>query len=151
MLVRQTFSAFVVNAVVIITVSAVLLGIQSSSDMPAGTTHRPYILGFVAILVCISAGIHRMDLQEAPKEGPACHGDRVSSYRHIHFCDAVCACGHVGCGHIPSGRSRSRAIWDRASRLLANCGLDCNLLAAGQWPPLDLTTFSVFFIQCITS
>ncbi|XP_031114057.1 purine permease 3-like [Ipomoea triloba] len=47
LLVKQKFTAFIVNAVVLLTVGAVLLGLRAGSDRPAGESNKAYILGFV--------------------------------------------------------------------------------------------------------
>eukprot|EP00249_Psilotum_nudum_P000910 c13088_g1_i1 orf=558-1664(+) len=46
-LLKRSFTPFILNSVVVITMGAVLLGIHSNSDRPAGTTKKQYIVGFV--------------------------------------------------------------------------------------------------------
>lgn len=50
LLVRQKFSPFSVNSVVLLTAGSVLLAFHTSSDMPEGVTHRQYVLGFILTL-----------------------------------------------------------------------------------------------------
>lgn len=50
LLVRQKFSPFSVNSVVLLTASSVLLAFHTSGDRPEGVTSRQYVLGFVLTL-----------------------------------------------------------------------------------------------------
>nr|GMD85050.1 purine permease 1-like [Ipomoea batatas] len=47
LLVKQKFTAFSINAVILLTVGAVLLGLRAGSDRPAGESNKAYLLGFV--------------------------------------------------------------------------------------------------------
>ncbi|XP_019174181.1 PREDICTED: purine permease 3-like [Ipomoea nil] len=47
LLVKQKFTAFSINAVVLLTVGAVVLGLRAGSDRPAGESNKAYLLGFV--------------------------------------------------------------------------------------------------------
>ncbi|XP_019174154.1 PREDICTED: purine permease 3-like [Ipomoea nil] len=47
LLVKQKFTAFSTNAVVLLTVGAVVLGLRAGSDRPAGESNKAYLLGFV--------------------------------------------------------------------------------------------------------
>ncbi|KAI5073164.1 hypothetical protein GOP47_0011873 [Adiantum capillus-veneris] len=49
-LVGQKITHYIANSVFAITVGAVLLGLHSGSDRPAGTTEKQYVLGFVVTL-----------------------------------------------------------------------------------------------------
>ncbi|XP_047964291.1 purine permease 3-like [Salvia hispanica] len=49
-LVRQRFTAYTVNAVVLLTLGAVVLGLHSSGDRPEGETSREYLMGFFLTL-----------------------------------------------------------------------------------------------------
>ncbi|MCO5581400.1 hypothetical protein L7F22_035284 [Adiantum nelumboides] len=49
-LVGQKMTHYIANSVFAITVGAVLLGLHSGSDRPAGTTEKQYILGFVVTI-----------------------------------------------------------------------------------------------------
>ena len=51
-LVRQKFTAFSVNAVVLLVIGIVLLGVQSSSDRPPGESTKKYLYGFFAMIAC---------------------------------------------------------------------------------------------------
>ncbi|KAG8379946.1 hypothetical protein BUALT_Bualt07G0142500 [Buddleja alternifolia] len=46
-LVKQKFTAYSINAVVLLTVGAVILGLHTSGDRPAGESSREYMLGFL--------------------------------------------------------------------------------------------------------
>ncbi|KAL5992605.1 hypothetical protein ACLOJK_013524 [Asimina triloba] len=50
LLVKQKFTPYSVNAVILITVGALLLGLHSSSDRPQGDTNHQYYLGFFMTL-----------------------------------------------------------------------------------------------------
>ncbi|TKY56298.1 Purine permease 1 [Spatholobus suberectus] len=50
LLVRHRFTAYSVNAVVLLTVAAVVLALHSGGDRPAGESTRQYVIGFVMIL-----------------------------------------------------------------------------------------------------
>lgn len=50
LLVRQKFSPFSVNSVVLLTASSVLLAFHTSNDRPEGVTNRQYVIGFVLTL-----------------------------------------------------------------------------------------------------
>eukprot|EP01018_Ginkgo_biloba_P005062 Gb_04001 [translate_table: standard] len=50
LLVRQKFSSYSINSVVLLTFGSVLLAFHSGSDRPKGVTNRQYILGFVLTL-----------------------------------------------------------------------------------------------------
>lgn len=47
LLVKQKFTAYSVNAVVLLTLGAVVLGLRAGSDRPAGESNKAYVLGFV--------------------------------------------------------------------------------------------------------
>lgn len=47
LLVKQKFTSYSINAVVLLTVGAVVLALHTSSDRPEGESRREYILGFV--------------------------------------------------------------------------------------------------------
>ncbi|KAG6425910.1 hypothetical protein SASPL_110119 [Salvia splendens] len=49
-LVRQRFTAYTVNAVVLLTLGAVVLGLHSSGDRPEGETSKEYLMGFFLTL-----------------------------------------------------------------------------------------------------
>ncbi|CAA6658164.1 unnamed protein product [Spirodela intermedia] len=50
LLVRQKFTAFSVNAIVLLVIGAVLLGVQSSGDRPPGVSDKKYYLSFIAMI-----------------------------------------------------------------------------------------------------
>ncbi|KAL1538361.1 purine permease 3-like isoform X1 [Salvia divinorum] len=50
-LVRQRFTAYSVNAVVLLTLGAVVLGLHSDGDWPEGESNREYLLGFFVTLM----------------------------------------------------------------------------------------------------
>lgn len=50
LLVKQKFTSFSINAVVLLTVGAGVLAMNTSSDKPKGESHTQYILGFVMTL-----------------------------------------------------------------------------------------------------
>ncbi|CAA6658029.1 unnamed protein product [Spirodela intermedia] len=47
---RQKFTAFSVNAIVLLVIGAVLLGVQSSGDRPPGVSDKKYYLSFFAMI-----------------------------------------------------------------------------------------------------
>ncbi|CAH9067029.1 unnamed protein product [Cuscuta epithymum] len=47
-LVNQKFTAFTINAVILLTLSAVVLGVRAGNDRPAGESNKEYILGFAS-------------------------------------------------------------------------------------------------------
>ncbi|KAF7817001.1 purine permease 3-like [Senna tora] len=47
LLVRQKFTPYSVNAVVLMTIGAVVLGLHTSGDRPAGESTKQYVLGFL--------------------------------------------------------------------------------------------------------
>ncbi|KAI5654939.1 hypothetical protein M9H77_32126 [Catharanthus roseus] len=49
--VKQKFDAYTINAIVLLLVGAVLLGLRSGNDRPQGETKKAYILGFILTLV----------------------------------------------------------------------------------------------------
>ncbi|CAA2984033.1 purine permease 3-like [Olea europaea subsp. europaea] len=51
LLVKQKFTGYSINAVVLLTVGAVILGLHTSSDRPEGESKKEYLLGFFLILV----------------------------------------------------------------------------------------------------
>ncbi|KAK7410489.1 hypothetical protein VNO78_01308 [Psophocarpus tetragonolobus] len=51
LLVRQKFTAFSVNAVVLLTVGAGVLALHSSGDRPAGESVKDYVMGFIMTLI----------------------------------------------------------------------------------------------------
>ncbi|KAL3631884.1 proteasome core particle subunit beta 3 [Castilleja foliolosa] len=46
-LVKQKFTSFIVNAVVLLTLGAAVLGLHTSGDRPAGESSREYLMGFL--------------------------------------------------------------------------------------------------------
>ncbi|XP_057442494.1 purine permease 1-like [Lotus japonicus] len=50
LLVRHKFTAYSVNSIVLLTLAAVVLGIRSGGDRPAGESTREYVIGFVMIV-----------------------------------------------------------------------------------------------------
>ncbi|KAG6398100.1 hypothetical protein SASPL_139551 [Salvia splendens] len=59
-LVRQRFTAYSVNAVVLLTLGAVVLGLHTDGDRPEGETNREYLIGF--FLTLIAAALHGLIL-----------------------------------------------------------------------------------------
>ncbi|CAH9067025.1 unnamed protein product [Cuscuta epithymum] len=53
-LVKQKFTAFMINAVVLLTLSAVVLGVRAGNDRPAGESKKEYILGFAFTIGCVA-------------------------------------------------------------------------------------------------
>lgn len=51
LLVRQKFTSFSVNAVVLLTVGAGVLALHASGDRPAGESMKDYVMGFVMTLI----------------------------------------------------------------------------------------------------
>ncbi|KAL0335751.1 UNVERIFIED_CONTAM: Purine permease 3 [Sesamum calycinum] len=64
LLVKQRFTAYSVNAVVLLTVGAVVLGINSSGDRPAGVTGKEYALGFALTVAGAALGGFMLPLVE---------------------------------------------------------------------------------------
>lgn len=50
LLVKQKFTSFSINAIVLLTLGAGVLALHSSSDRPEGESKKEYILGFVLTL-----------------------------------------------------------------------------------------------------
>ncbi|KAI3893377.1 hypothetical protein MKX03_017091 [Papaver bracteatum] len=50
LIVKQKFTAFIVNAVVVMTLGSVLLGINTNGDRPVGVSKSQYLLGFLLTL-----------------------------------------------------------------------------------------------------
>lgn len=50
LLVKQKFTAYSVNAIVLLTVGAGVLGLHTSSDRPKGESNKLYVLGFIMTL-----------------------------------------------------------------------------------------------------
>ncbi|RDX80988.1 Purine permease 1, partial [Mucuna pruriens] len=50
LLVRQKFTAYSINSIVLITVAAVVLAVHSGGNRPSGESTRQYVIGFVMIL-----------------------------------------------------------------------------------------------------
>lgn len=50
LLVRHKFTAFSINAIVLLVIGAVLLGVQSNGDRPPGESDKKYYLGFFAMI-----------------------------------------------------------------------------------------------------
>ncbi|CAI9112142.1 OLC1v1012532C1 [Oldenlandia corymbosa var. corymbosa] len=50
-IVKQKFHAFSVNAVVLLTVGPLLLGLHANGDRPAGESNKLYVLGFIMMIV----------------------------------------------------------------------------------------------------
>ncbi|CAH9067006.1 unnamed protein product [Cuscuta epithymum] len=46
-LVKQKFTAFTINAIVLLTLSAIVLGVRAGNDRPDGEPNKDYIMGFV--------------------------------------------------------------------------------------------------------
>ncbi|KAJ8539470.1 hypothetical protein K7X08_013722 [Anisodus acutangulus] len=53
-IVNLKFTSYSINAVVVLTVGAVLLGIRVNSDRPEGVTSKDYIIGFIMVLLAAS-------------------------------------------------------------------------------------------------
>ncbi|KAK4354684.1 hypothetical protein RND71_026878 [Anisodus tanguticus] len=53
-IVKQKFTSYSVNAVVLLTLGAVLLGIRTNGDRPDGVTSKDYIIGFIMVLLAAS-------------------------------------------------------------------------------------------------
>ncbi|XP_058097263.1 purine permease 1-like [Magnolia sinica] len=49
-IVKQKFTAYTINAVVLMTLGSVLLGLRNSGDRPANVTNGQYLLGFIMTL-----------------------------------------------------------------------------------------------------
>ncbi|KAL0385095.1 UNVERIFIED_CONTAM: Purine permease 1 [Sesamum radiatum] len=64
LLVKQRFTAHSVNAVVLLTVGAVVLGINSSGDRPVGVTGKEYALGFAMAVGAAALGGFMLPLVE---------------------------------------------------------------------------------------
>ncbi|KAL0385096.1 UNVERIFIED_CONTAM: Purine permease 3 [Sesamum radiatum] len=64
LLVRQRFTAYSVNAVVLLTVGAAVLGINSSGDRPEGVTGKEYALGFALTVAGAALGGFMLPLVE---------------------------------------------------------------------------------------
>ncbi|XP_027177599.1 purine permease 1-like [Coffea eugenioides] len=50
LLVKQKFTAYSVNAIVLLTVGSAVLGLHASSDRPKGESNKMYVLGFLMML-----------------------------------------------------------------------------------------------------
>ncbi|MCL7045932.1 hypothetical protein MKW94_004086 [Papaver nudicaule] len=50
LIVKQKFTAFIINAVVVMTLGSVLLGINTNGDKPVGVSKSQYLLGFLLTL-----------------------------------------------------------------------------------------------------
>ena len=50
LLVKQKFSSFSINAVVLLTIGSGVLALHTNSDRPEGESKREYVLGFVMTL-----------------------------------------------------------------------------------------------------
>ncbi|KAL2498079.1 Purine permease 3 [Abeliophyllum distichum] len=50
LLVKQKFTGYSINAIVLLTVGAVVLGLHTSGDRPKGESNKEYLLGFFLIL-----------------------------------------------------------------------------------------------------
>ncbi|KAI3835507.1 hypothetical protein MKW92_023833 [Papaver armeniacum] len=50
LIVKQKFTAFIINAVVVMTLGSVLLGINTDGDRPVGVSKSQYLLGFLLTL-----------------------------------------------------------------------------------------------------
>ncbi|CAA3002612.1 purine permease 3-like [Olea europaea subsp. europaea] len=50
LLVKQKFTGYSINAIVLLTVGAVILGLHTSSDRPEGESNKEYLLGFFLTL-----------------------------------------------------------------------------------------------------
>ncbi|XP_057773032.1 purine permease 3-like [Salvia miltiorrhiza] len=59
-LVRQRFTAYTVNSVVLLTLGAVVLGLHTSGDRPEGESNREYLMGF--FLTLLAAGLYGLIL-----------------------------------------------------------------------------------------
>lgn len=55
-IVKQKFTSYSINAVVLLIVGAVLLGIRSNGDRPEGVTSKDYVLGF--IMTALAAALY---------------------------------------------------------------------------------------------
>ncbi|KAI3996277.1 hypothetical protein MKX01_026745 [Papaver californicum] len=51
LIVKQKFTAFIINAVIVMTLGSVLLGINTDGDRPIGVSKSQYLLGFILTLV----------------------------------------------------------------------------------------------------
>ncbi|KAI5654938.1 hypothetical protein M9H77_32125 [Catharanthus roseus] len=51
LIVKQKFDAYTINALVLLLVGSILLGLKAGSDKPVGETKKTYILGFILFLV----------------------------------------------------------------------------------------------------
>ncbi|MCL7051232.1 hypothetical protein MKW94_003589, partial [Papaver nudicaule] len=51
LIVKQKFTAFIINAVVVMTLGSVLLGINTDGDKPVGVSKAQYLLGFLLTLL----------------------------------------------------------------------------------------------------
>ncbi|MCD7473230.1 hypothetical protein HAX54_014941 [Datura stramonium] len=50
-MVKVKFTSYSINAVILLTVGAVLLGVRANSDRPEGITNKAYIIGFIMTLL----------------------------------------------------------------------------------------------------
>ncbi|XP_028800183.1 purine permease 1-like [Neltuma alba] len=64
LLVRQKFTPFSINAIVLLTVGAGVLALHSSGDRPAGVSPKQYVLGFVMTLAAAALYSFLMPLLE---------------------------------------------------------------------------------------
>ncbi|KAK9096989.1 hypothetical protein Sjap_022486 [Stephania japonica] len=55
LMVKQRFTAFSVNAVVLLMLGSVILGLHSSGDRPSGVSNGEYVLGFVMTLAAAAS------------------------------------------------------------------------------------------------
>ncbi|MCL7023239.1 hypothetical protein MKW94_007742 [Papaver nudicaule] len=55
LIVKQKFTAFIINAVVVMTLASVLLGINSDGDRPHGVSKAQYLIGFLMTLGAAAA------------------------------------------------------------------------------------------------
>ncbi|MCD9558631.1 hypothetical protein HAX54_016082 [Datura stramonium] len=50
-IVKLKFTSYSINAVVLLTVGAVLLGVRANGDRPEGVTSKDYVIGFILVLL----------------------------------------------------------------------------------------------------
>ncbi|GFP98323.1 purine permease 3 [Phtheirospermum japonicum] len=65
-LVKQKFTVYSVNAIVLLTMGAVVLGFHTSSDKLAGESNKEYVLGFVMMVAM--AVVYRMKKNGGERE-----------------------------------------------------------------------------------
>eukprot|EP01018_Ginkgo_biloba_P032574 Gb_18501 [translate_table: standard] len=113
-LVRQRISPYIVNSIVMLTFSAILLGVQSSGERPEGVKKGQYVVGFVCTIVgsaVLGLILPLMQIVLNKFVGNSSFGGVLETQACIYVvATVVCVVGLVGSGEVREVRREANTF-----------------------------------------